>query len=225
MIKNIMVSLIHKWKNKNRCRFTKSSIINAECSFEGANFLDKNCVLLSSDLGYGSYLGNNSKIIKTKVGRYVCIGPNVEIISGQHPTRKFVSIHPIFYSVKKQVGFSFVKKQLFQEEIFLDKENKYHVILENDIWIGNGAKIMEGVRIHNGAIIAAGSVVTRDVEPYSIVGGIPARLIRYRFEQNDINYLQNLEWWNKDKNWLEEHAILFEDINKLKDFINKREGI
>ena len=86
------------------------------------------------------------------------------------------------------------------------------------MWIGSGAYIKSGVRIGDGAVIGAGAVVTKDVEPYAIVGGIPAKVIRYRFSREQIEALLNIKWWNKDDKWLEENGKFFVDIQQ---FINK----
>ena len=73
---------------------------------------------------------------------------------------------------------------------------KGSVIIQNDVWVGHGATIMAGVTLHNGCIVAAGAVVTKDVPPYAIVGGNPAKVIRYRFEENTIAGLQKIAWWD-----------------------------
>ena len=74
---------------------------------------------------------------------------------------------------------------------------------------------MNGITIGDGAIIAAGAVVTKDVQPYSISGGIPAKHIKFRFNNEEIDYLRNLKWWNKDQRWIEQNAKNFSDINEL----------
>ena len=90
---------------------------------------------------------------------------------------------------------------------------KFLAEIGNDVWIGSHVLILDGVSVGDGAIIATGAVVTKDIEPYSIYGGVPARLIRYRFSQERINYLLNFSWWNKDEDWLFNHIKEFSDTN------------
>jgi carbonic anhydrase/acetyltransferase-like protein (isoleucine patch superfamily) len=118
-----------------------------------------------------------------------------------------------------QAGFSFVDRQKYQESIFA--EDNFPVVVQNDVWIGYGATILSGVTIGNGAIVAAGSVVTKDVSPYSIVGGAPAHIIRYRFENDVIQKLSEDKWWDKDYSWLKENADSFENYEDYLNLINK----
>lgn len=76
----------------------------------------------------------------------------------------------------------------------------YPVEIENDVWIGTSVIIMDGVKIGDGAILAAGSVVTNNVPPYAIVGGVPAKIMKYRFNSDEIEYLLSFKWWDKDEN-------------------------
>ena len=85
-------------------------------------------------------------------------------------------------------------------------------MIGNDVWIGSNVIIMSGVRIGDGAVIAAGAIVTKNVEPYSIVGGVPAKTIRRRFEENQIEYLRKIEWWNRSEDWIKKNAASFTDI-------------
>ena len=185
-------------------------------SFEGNN-INKGCKVINCKLGYGTYfLVNSSYIIQRSVS-FVPLGEIFQIYS-QHPSSNFVSTHPSFYSTRKQAGFSFTKRQLFKEHILID--NKYQNIIGNDVWIGNNVTLMEGVIIGDGAIIASGSIVTKDIPNYAIYGGVPAKLIKYRFSESQIKFLNDLEWWNKTENWLEENIELMTDINKLFDEFN-----
>lgn len=89
------------------------------------------------------------------------------------------------------------------------------------MWIGKKVMIRSGVKIGDGAIIASGAIVTKDVEPYSIVGGIPARHIRYRFDEDDIQWLKKTKWWNKDVSWWEKYGEYFHDIKLLRKKIEE----
>jgi virginiamycin A acetyltransferase len=88
-------------------------------------------------------------------------------------------------------------------------KRKGQIIIQNDCWIGNGVTIMGGVTVHNGALIAAKSVVTKDVPPYAIVGGNPAKVIKYRFNEHQIQQLQKIAWWNWSQDKIKQNAELF----------------
>jgi len=192
--------------------------------------LESNCKISQSSqladsfMGHASYIGNNSIVISAKIGRYCAIGNNVNICLGNHPAHDFVSIHPCFYSLNGNSISSYIDKQLFQEHRFVDADNKYVCIVGNDVWIGNNVSILDGITIGDGAIIGTGAVVTRDVKPYSIVGGIPAKVISYRFDKEEIDFLLKLKWWNLDESWLRENAEIFSDIKKMMIYFNKKES-
>lgn len=182
--------------------------------FEGKNKLKQYAEVYDSYIGLGTYISGYTKFNKVNIGKFCSIGQNVKNSFGIHPT-DWVSTHPCFYSLKKQANFTFTKRQLFKEHKYINDENKYHIEIGNDVWIGNDVKIMDGVTIGNGAIIATGSIISKNVKPYAIVGGIPAKLIRYRFTKDKILALEKYKWWDKDLNWLEKNHHLFNNIDKV----------
>ena len=206
---------IHRHKHIKNCIFGNNTTIDSNAVFEGCNRLGDNVSFLNSKIGFASYVSENSFIKNAVIGRYTCIANEVITVAGTHPINEFASIHPAFYSVSRQSGISYVKENKFQEFEFIDATNKVSVIIGNDVWIGARVMIMEGITIGDGAVVAAGAVVTKDVPPYTIVGGIPSKKIRSRYDEETIGKLLKLKWWNKDIEWLRNHADLFCDVNKL----------
>lgn len=212
ILKNIYLKIKLREKNTH---VSINSSIGENIVFEGRNYIGAFTRIGNIQLGYGSYISNDSQIFSSKIGRYTSIGPNTKIILGSHPTKKFVSTHPMFYSKKPIVGYSYVNNQKFDEFSYIDEEKNYQVHIGNDVWIGASVTILQGISIGDGAIVSAGAVVTKDVAPYSIVGGVPARHIKYRFEENDVVKLLDLKWWDKDEGWLVNNAEYFDNVNKL----------
>ena len=182
---------------------------------EGKNVINKKTNIYRSKIGLGTYIGENSNVVFTKIGRFCSIGNNFKIICFTHPTQKYVSTHPAFFSTKKQADFTFVNEDNFEERIKLENSD-LSVEIGNDVWIGENVTIMGGVKIGDGAIIGANALVTKDVEPYSINVGVPSKKIKYRFHKNDIEYLQELKWWNIKIENIEENAKYFNDIDELR---------
>lgn len=207
--------IVHRYKVRKLCSFEENTIIDSFDQFEGMNRLTTDVTFLTSSIGYASYIGNRSFIKNTKIGRYTCIATDVMTVAGSHPSTKFASVHPAFYSTRKQSGFTYVSKDKFNDFHYIDKDCKFTVLIGNDVWIGSGVKIMEGVMIGDGAVVAAGAIVTKDVPPYAIVGGVPAKVIKYRFDEETIKKLLELRWWDKDQTWIKQHADDFDDAEKL----------
>lgn len=219
MFKRLLKKAMYGYQNKkyhfpSSCKIDmKAFIRDVEC--EGYNTIGNNAIAIGCHIGYASGISKNSSITDSWIGKYTCLAPGLHIVSGEHPTGKFVSIHPAFYSLAKQYGFTYVEHQKFQE--FIKTDTGYKAFIGNDVWIGTDVTIIEGTTIGDGAIVAAGAVVTKNVPPYAIVGGVPAKLIRYRFEPDDIDFLQELKWWDKDEEWIKAHAEYFEDIKLLRE--------
>ncbi|MDB4293006.1 CatB-related O-acetyltransferase [Maribacter sp.] len=202
-------------------RFRKVKIhplarITLKSEFEGMNRINRNVVFVDSFLGRGTYINNASYFVRSKIGRFCSIGANVKLITGEHPLNRNVATHPSFFSLKKQAGFTFSEEQTFKEVKFADDNDEYCIIIENDVWIGTNVLLLSGITIKTGAVVAAGAVVTKDVEPYTIVAGIPAKKIKSRFTEAEIDYLLESKWWDKSVDWLKKNYRSFEDFETFK---------
>ena len=166
--------------------------------------LYKNSIVNKSKIGSMSYIGDRSRVSRTEIGKFCTIAPDVKIGLGNHPTC-LVSIHPAFYSTKKQSPICFRDENHFEEF--------QNITIGNDVWIGANSMILDGVKIGNGVIIGAGAVVTKNIPDYAIVGGVPAKVIKYRFKQEEIDFLLEYKWWDKDMEFLQKNASYFLDVD------------
>ena len=178
--------------------------------FEGCNSISSYSSF-SGKMGYGSYISDNCSI-EGEIGRFCSIAPNVSCNRGIHPiSYPYATTSPMFFSLKRQNGFTYASKQTFNEMT-------HPIIIGNDCWICSNVFICGGVRIGDGAVVYAGAVVTKDVPPYAIVAGVPARIIKYRYDDNTIDFLLQYKWWNKPIEWLKKNWALLNDIDKLKEY-------
>jgi acetyltransferase-like isoleucine patch superfamily enzyme len=193
-------------KFKNRRIATNAIVIQSNL---GQNIsIGKGCYLYNVTIGDYTYLAKDVVGMNTKIGKFCSIAQGVCISLGMHPTRKFVSTSPVFFSKYKQCGVSFSKDSYFRE--------MGSTLIGNDVWIGVNAIIMDDITIGDGAIVAAGAIVTKNVPPYSIVAGNPAKVIRYRFNNEIIDFLLKIKWWEKEEQWLKDNFKDFHDIETFK---------
>lgn len=220
MIKKIKRYLIkQKLKKRSEVIFGTNTAVNLKCKFEGKNAIGSNTILMNSTIGLATYISGNCKLNKIKVGRFCSLGQNIKNGIARHPSSVFVSSHPCFFSPDKQAGFTFSDESVFEEHLYIDDEKNFHLQIGNDVWIGNDVTLFDGITIGDGAIIANGAIVTKDVAPYSIIGGVPAKLIKMRFKESQILFLRQFKWWNKDFNWIKENQSKFSNIEKFIDLV------
>lgn len=158
--------------------------------------------LYHSEVGDYSYVGPKARVIYAKIGKFCSIAGETCIGMGTHPL-DYISSSPIFFSKKNGTG-----KRWISENVDFKEYNT--IIIGNDVWIGSRAMILGGVTIGDGAVIGAGALVTKDVPPYAIVGGVPAKIIRYRFDNSKIEYLLKSKWWDESENELKSKISLFQ---------------
>jgi len=156
-------------------------------------------IITNSKIDSFTYISYGCKINNTTIGKFCSIAQNVKMGLGKHPT-VYISTSPIFFSSKNPLKINLTKKVLFDEHT--------PIIIGNDVWIGTNVTILDGVVIGDGSIIGANSVVTKNVKPYSIVGGVPSIEIKMRFESEIIAQLLELKWWNCPIEKLKKETIL-----------------
>jgi acetyltransferase-like isoleucine patch superfamily enzyme len=160
-------------------------------------------------IGSYTYISENAVICNSIIGKFCSIGPNLICGWGIHPLNG-ISTHPMFYSINKQNGITLTKQTKVQEVKL--------TVIGNDVFIGMNVTILDGVTIGHGAVIGACSMVNKDVPPYAIVGGVPAKIIGYRFDEQTIEKLLAKQWWDFNIDQLNDIEQNFFDVET---FINK----
>lgn len=161
--------------------------------------------IVNSKFDRYSFCGYNCKIINCKIGAFVSIADEVIIGGAEHPI-EWASTSPVFYKGKDSV-----KRKFSEHNRPLDKKT----YIGNDVWIGDRVIIKSGVTIGDGSVIGMGSIVTKNVQPYSIVAGNPAKMIRLRFDNDTIKRLLDIKWWNMSDNELKKLAVNIMEPKKI----------
>ena len=228
-IRSFIKTVYYKLFVPSSVRIPLSAILDNKVSFEGCCQLHPH-VKFCGHLGYGSYIGPYSKV-SAKIGRFTSIASYVCTVAGRHAYQApFATTCPMFFSLNpnhSQSGSTFATEQMFEELKFAVPEKQLDVEIGNDVWIGERAMLIGGVHIADGAVVLAGAVVTKNVPPYAIVGGVPAKIIRYRYDEETISFLLQAQWWNNTEDWFKENWKLLTDIRKLKDYyqVNNSDSI
>lgn len=155
------------------------------------SYIDKTAKVYSgstfynSKLGRYSYVGYDSEVVNCDIGAFCSIA-NGFIAGGANHPMNWVSTSPVFYNVCSGTNHHLGNLQI---------ENVAHTCIGNDVWIGSRAIVMQGINVGTGAVVGAGAVVTKNVPPYAVVAGCPAKIIRYRFDNDIVDQLLKSEWW------------------------------
>ncbi|WP_428419983.1 CatB-related O-acetyltransferase [Methylibium sp.] len=191
---------------KNILGFSASplSLASKDVTFAEYVRLHGNTVIFNASIGRYTYLVD-SRAGNITIGSFCSIGSGSRLGGmGAHPI-DMLSTHPVFYSTLKQCGASFVDQNHFDEF--------KRTTIGHDVWVGVNAVVLDGVSIGNGSVIAAGAVVTKDVPDYAIVAGAPARIVKFRFPETEVQSLQKLQWWTLPTEVLRAHADIFRSGN------------
>lgn len=182
----------------NRCAVRNSKI-------DKTSKLDIGSIVSHSEMGRYSYIGEHTSMLYTKVGNFTSISNYCAIGGGSH-TIDWVSTSPVFNNSKSILNIRL-------------SNNTYNpfarTIIGNDVWIGSHCLIKSGVKIADGAVIGMGSVVTKDVGPYEIWGGNPAKFIRKRFDDETILSLCSLKWFEWDDEKIKKNACYMNEVKKF----------
>lgn len=192
---------VHPDAEVKQCRLGRFTAVGARTLME------------ETELGDYSYIVNDGEVIYAQIGKFCSIAAQTRLNPGNHPMWRASQSHFTYRASRYFSGAA-------DEAAFFEWRRAHPVTIGHDVWIGHGAVVLPGVRIGTGSVVAAGAVVTRDVEPYMIAAGVPAKPLRRRFPARIAERMAEIGWWDWDHDTLYSRL---EDIRSLdaEDFIEK----
>ena len=197
-----MYTLEYLW-NKFLLKIRGKAIVGS--NIHKTSKIGAGCRIVSVSMGRHSFCGYDCTLINCRIGAFCSLADNVSVGLASHPV-DWVSTSPVFIERKGSIKMRYASHPY---------EPSCETSIGNDVWIGKGAYIKAGVHIGNGAVVGMGSVVTKDVPDYAIVAGVPAKIIRRRFDDKQIEKLRELKWWDWADEKISKYASFVTDINKF----------
>lgn len=181
---------------------SKLAFLTSDSQVSSKAVVKRLCKVYKSSIDAFSYIAPHTELICCNIGKYCSIAKNCKLGLGTH-TLNFLSTSPIFTEKKNALGIEWIQKDAIETSF-------KPVTIGNDVWIGENAVILGGISIGDGAVIGAGAIVTKEVPPYTIVGGVPAKKIRSRFPDDIVKMLLKIQWWNLEEDILKENIYFFQ---------------
>ncbi|MGC6388080.1 DapH/DapD/GlmU-related protein [Ewingella sp. S1.OA.A_B6] len=205
-----MSNIVEAQQNSDEERLAEpkigANVVMSKSSLGQYVHISDDAILEESEIGDYSYTAGHNQIFYASIGKFVSIASYVRINPGNHPTYNRIAQHHFTYRASAY-GLG------EDDDAFFNWRRAHHVTIGNDVWIGHNAVIMPGVTVGNGAVIGTSAVVTKDVEPYSIVAGVAAKKIGMRFDDALIEKIERSQWWDWDHDQLKARMADFRDLD------------